>query len=33
VSESGTAWIAKNYEKVAQYEGKYIAVVNSQMPR
>jgi hypothetical protein len=31
VSESGTAWIAKNYEKVAQYEGKYIAVVNSQI--
>jgi hypothetical protein len=30
VSESGTAWIAKNYEKVAQYEGKYIAV-NSQI--
>jgi hypothetical protein len=31
MSESGTAWIAKNYDKVAQYEGKYIAVVNSQI--
>jgi hypothetical protein len=31
MSESGTAWIAKNYRKVAQYEGKYIAILDSQV--
>ena len=31
MSESGTEWIVKNYEKVAPYEGKYIAIVDSQI--
>ena len=31
MGESGTAWIARNYEKVIQYQGKYIAIVDSQV--
>jgi hypothetical protein len=31
MSESGTNWIAKNYEKVAPYQGKYIAIVDSKI--
>jgi Family of unknown function (DUF5678) len=31
MTESGTKWIAKNYEKVVPYEGKYIAIVDSNI--
>ena len=31
MTESGSKWIAKNYEKVSEYEGKYIAIVDSNV--
>lgn len=31
MSESGTKWVAKNYDKVVQYHGKYIAIVHSRI--